>query len=114
PDLRFQMSKFRRVMRRHGDGRKRVWITEFGYGSARFNHRLNYGLDGQARMLRRTFRLFREKRRQWKVRGVIWYNWRDPAGGNSDCSFCSSSGLLRSNRQAKPAYRAFKRIAGHG
>jgi hypothetical protein len=110
-DIGRQMRKYRRVMRRHGDKHTRVWITEFGYGSGRFDHRLNRGKKGQARMLRKTFRVFRHRRRHWNLRGVVWYEWRDPAQRNPDCSFCSSAGLLRSGFSKKPAYRAFKRIA---
>jgi len=39
---------------------------------------------------------------------VVWYDWRDPAQKNPDCSFCSSAGLLRSNFRAKPSWRAFR------
>jgi polysaccharide biosynthesis protein PslG len=110
-DLAPQMRKFRHVMRRHGDKHTPVWITEFGYGSGRRDGRLNFGKKGQARMLRKTFRAFAHKRRRWNVRGVVWYQWRDPAQQNPDCSFCSTSGLLHSNLRPKPAYRAFKHIA---
>jgi hypothetical protein len=105
------LSRTRRVMRRHHDGKTKLWITELGYGSARFNHHLNFGRKGQARMLRRTFRVIKHNRRHWRVRGVVWYDWRDPAQKNPDCSFCSSAGLLHSNFRPKPAYRAFRHIA---
>jgi hypothetical protein len=107
-----QMKKYRRVMKRHGDKRTKVWITEFGYGSDPRNGRLNFGLTGQARMLRKTFNLFLDKHKRWKVRGVVWYDWRDPPTKNPDCSFCSSSGLLRSNFQPKPSFTAFKHFTG--
>jgi Glycosyl hydrolase catalytic core len=102
----------RRVMKRHGDRRAPVWITEMGYGSDRFNHHLNFGLRGQATMLRKTFKLILHGRKRWKVHGVVWYDWRDPPQRNPDCSFCSSAGLLRSSFRPKPAYHAFKHIAG--
>jgi polysaccharide biosynthesis protein PslG len=109
--LRRAMTRIRRVMRRHGDKKTQVWITEIGYGSARFNHHLNFGRKGQARMLHKTFRLLHAKHRRWRIHGLAWYDWRDPPQRNPDCSFCSTAGLLRSDFHPKPAYRAFKRIA---
>jgi hypothetical protein len=110
--LRRAVTKVRRVMRRHGDKRTPVWITEMGYGSDRFNHHLNFGLRGQATMLHKTFKLILHRRKSWRVHGIVWYDWRDPPQRNPDCSFCSSAGLLRSSFRPKPAYHAFKHIAG--
>ena len=109
--LRYQMKRFRRAMKHHGDGGTPLWLTEFGYGSARPNGYLNKGFRGQAKMLKKSFRLLRSERRRWKIYGVIWFQWRDPVHRNRDCTFCSSSGLLRSNYGAKPALRAFKHFA---
>src|SRR5207244_414722 len=33
-ELKYQMNKFRTVMKRHGDKLKQLWVTEFGFGSA--------------------------------------------------------------------------------
>jgi hypothetical protein len=113
-DIPPQMWKFRRVMRERCGGTKPTWISEFGYGSAAYNHRLNFGLQGQATMLRRTFNLWQQRASRWQVRGVMWYQWRDPANGNPDCSFCSSSGLLFSNGDPKPAFAAYEHFSGAG
>jgi polysaccharide biosynthesis protein PslG len=112
--LRLAMKKIRGAMKRHGDKRTQVWITELGYGSDRFNHHLNFGLAGQAKMLRKTFHLLLDRRNRWKVRGVVWYDWRDPPVKNPDCSFCSSAGLLRADSSGKPAFGAYKRFTGAG
>jgi hypothetical protein len=112
--LRRALKGIRRVMKRHGDKRTQVWVTEMGYGSDRFNHHLNFGLKGQATMLRKTFKLLLDRRRRWKVHGLVWYQWRDPPIKNPDCSFCSSAGLLRADFSAKPAFRAFKHFTGAG
>jgi hypothetical protein len=110
--LRYQMKKFRAVMKRHHDKGTPIWLTEFGFGSARGHGDLNFGLHGQARMLRKSFRLLRHKRKPWHLRGVVWFQWRDPASKNPDCSFCSSAGLLHSNFKPKPAFGAFKHFTG--
>jgi hypothetical protein len=109
--LRSQMRKFRKVMAQHGDRRTPIWVTEIGYGSAHPNGALglNKGLHGQARMLTASFKLLRKERRHWHVYGVIWFQWR-PQPRISDCTFCSSSGLLRTDYRAKPALGAFERF----
>jgi hypothetical protein len=101
----------RRVMKKHHDGRTPLWLTEVGWGSDRYTRRfpLNKGLQGQKRMLRKSFKLVNRKRRAWRVQRLFWFHWRDPAGGNGGyCSFCPSAGLLRHNQRPKPAYNAFK------
>jgi hypothetical protein len=110
--LRYQMKRFRKVMARHGDAHTPIWITEIGYGSAHRNGALglNKGLNGQARALTKAFKFLRGERRRWNLRGVVWFEWRDPQQRNTDCTFCSSAGLLRSNFEAKPAFKAFKRF----
>ena len=88
-----QMTKYRKVMKRHGDKRKQLWATEFGYGSApHTGTHVNYGLTGQASRLRRTYKVFLKNRHLWRLHGVVWYDWRDPSSPNKDCSFCSTAG----------------------
>ena len=106
-----ELKKMHRVMKQHHDGNTALWLTEVGWGSSRGSRRfpLNKGLQGQKRMLRRSFKLVLRKRRALGINRVLWFDWRDPAGGGRfACSFCDSAGLLRHNHQPKPAYRAFK------
>jgi polysaccharide biosynthesis protein PslG len=108
--FRTEIKRMRRAMKRHHDGRTALWLTEVGWGSDRFTRRfpLNKGLQGQKRMLRRSFKLVLRKRRAWRVQRLFWFHWRDPAGGDGGyCSFCPSAGLIRHNQNPKPAYRAF-------
>jgi hypothetical protein len=104
-----EVKRFRKVMSKHGDRRKGLWITEVGWGSA---HKTRFGLTkgkrGQARILKRSFRALKRKRHQWQITRVLWFNFRDPKGGTRGCSFCSSAGLLRNNSRPKPAWRAFR------
>ena len=45
-------------MARHGDGRIPLWLTELGWGSGKPNRfGLNKGVNGQARLLSRSFEL---------------------------------------------------------
>jgi hypothetical protein len=102
--------QFRRVMNEHSDGQTPLWVTEIGWGSNppdQFG--INKGLEGQERLLRRSYQLILNNRRAWNVQRLFWYFWRDPASHEpGSCSFCSSAGLLRYDRTRKPAYHTFR------
>lgn len=106
--------KVRRVMKAHHDRATPLWLTEVGWGSAHHTRRerLNKGLRGQKRMLKRSFKLVLRKQKRWHIGRLFWFDWRDPVPGtHGGCSFCDSSGLLRHNHRPKPSYQAFKHFA---
>jgi len=108
-EVRYSIQSVRHVMVNHGDAATPLWLTEFAWGSAppdRFG--INQGLTGQARMLKRSYELILDHRSEWRIGRLFWYHWRDPLDPEATCSFCSSAGLLRSNRSAKPALTPFK------
>ena len=112
--FRRQILQFRGVMTNHGDSATPLWLTEFGWGSRapdRFG--INKGLAGQAQMLRDSFEMLLAHRKAWNVQRLYWFLWRDPPAspGGGGCSFCDSAGLLRNNRNPKPAYGAFRSFA---
>jgi hypothetical protein len=100
-------------MRKTGDRKKPMWITEVGWGSAKpkGHSSLNAGLEGQKRLLKKSFKLLLHKRHKWKIKRVLWFTWRDPLNPGA-CSFCGSAGLLRYNRTKKPAYNAYVKFTG--
>ena len=108
---------FRKVMKRHGDARTPLWITELGWGSAPPNSggQLNVGIQGQKRRLKGAFRLLLSHRRSWHVPRLYWFEWRDPARGTPGlCPWCPTAGLRKHNRDPKPSLRAFRRLAHAG
>jgi polysaccharide biosynthesis protein PslG len=110
--FRTELRRIRRVMGRHHDAHTALWLTEVGWGSARTRYPLTKGLRGQKRMLKRSFKLVLHKRRAWLIKRLFWFDWRDPRRGVAvNCSFCDSAGLLKHNREPKPAYQAFRRLA---
>jgi polysaccharide biosynthesis protein PslG len=118
--LRRQMRLTRAAMKKNGDKRKPLWITELGWGSAPRDSdnsvlHLNRGMRGQRRLLTRSFNLILHHRNSWHVRRLFWYDWRDPAkSAGAPCAFCYSAGLLRHNHEPKPAYHAFARFTRAG
>jgi polysaccharide biosynthesis protein PslG len=106
------IERFRMVMTNHGDAATPLWLTELAWGSAapdRFG--INKGISepgGQATFLKGSFKLVLSHRKAWNVQRLLWYHWRDPQTSHASCSFCASAGLLKYNRNQKPAFFTFK------
>jgi hypothetical protein len=114
PQLRFVMNRMRKTIKHHGDGKTPLWLTEIGWGSKHPSRSapLNKGLRGQKRELQRSFSLLVRERRHWHIKGISYWDWIDPASPppNQNCTFCSSSGLIRHTDEPKPSWGAYKRI----
>ncbi len=113
-----RISKFRKTLNKNGASNKPIWLTEVGWGSKRGHGSLNKGKSGQAKLLKKSFKVTLEKRHKWEIGRLFWFDWRDPPkGGGMGCSFCASSGLLKNNGKSKPSYRKFKhftKLQGRG
>ena len=113
----------RRVMRRNGDSRKPLWITELSWPASKGRMKPPSGLRrvvtddrGMARRLGRAYRYFdRPKDRRHRVGRVYWYTWASRYRGRSDVF--DYAGLLRF-RDGKfvrmPAWSTFRRVARTG
>lgn len=100
----------RELMKRYGDGNKKIWFTEFGWSS----HRNYPGVENwdrgvtpreQGKYLVRTLKFV--GRKYPYVTKVFWYNERNQDSGNVQLD---NYGLLRHNLSPKPAYKAMKRF----
>jgi hypothetical protein len=107
-----RVSEFRRALNKGGAKKKKIWLTEVGWGSKKNRQGLNKGLGGQAKILKKSFKQTLRHRKKWKIQRLYWFDWRDPErGAPQGCSFCRSAGLLRANRSHKPAYKKFKHFS---
>ncbi len=88
----------RSLMIAHGDGRKPIWITEFGAPS---NGPLGVGLKGEAAELKQG--ILAAKATSW-IGAIYLYTWSD-FGGNPSIDG-DWFGLLTSRGRPKPAYAA--------
>ena len=108
----------RQVMVAHGDRRKPIWMTEFGWsappdiGPASCARGASAGLKPQgvgeatqARFLRLAYHCMRKAP---YVKVAMWFNSRDLADTGAELD---NYGLLRANGSRRPAYRAFADIA---
>lgn len=114
--LELEIKKVRAAMEKNGDASKPLWITELGWGSNppdRFG--FNKGVEGQKELLTQAYTLLLRERASWNLDRVYWFEWRDPPPSSDvACSFCTSAGLLRNDRQPKPAYDAFTHFTQGG
>jgi hypothetical protein len=108
--MRYQIKKMHRVIeRRHVD--TQLWVTELGWGSDRSPSPLTRGMEGQARMLKRSFRYITGHRRSLGVKRLLWFSWRDGAtSASGQCQFCSSNGLRRKDLRPKPSWKKYTRF----
>jgi hypothetical protein len=101
----------RGVSATHGDATP-VWITEFGWATGGPPSAFRVGEDEQADLVEETLVELASRRRELRLRGVIYFNWRDslPFEGGRDF-FGLHTGLLRRGGSAKPALDSYRRVA---
>lgn len=105
----YVIRRVRRVMALAGDGAKPLRVTELGVASAGvFPNPFDKGRMGQARFLRRAYRLLGEHLRRWRISGIDWFAWRDLGYTDTHCVFCQYAGLLDVDGKAKPSWRALR------
>ena len=110
------LTRVRGVMRRARDSRTGVFITESGWASGGRatggSRSFRTSERDQARRLSRTVTLLVRMRRRYRLGLVSWFSWQDraPRGGEPNW-WAIHTGLLRRNGSAKPALRAYSRIA---
>lgn len=105
----------RREMRRAGDGRRRLWITELSWPAAKGRTKNTVGFEttdaGQASRLRTALKLLAAARSRLRIDRVFWYTWLSvPRGANS----FDYSGLRRVTGgpvASAPAHAVFREAA---
>jgi hypothetical protein len=105
--------RVRRLMDRHGDRGGAIRVTEFGWSTSGPRSRFRVTPEEQARRISLTLRGLYANRGRWKVRGVVYYNWRDgnPYPPLYQDFFGLHTGLLDAANRPKPGLRAFRKVA---
>jgi hypothetical protein len=105
----------RRVMRRYGDRKLPVWITEFSWPAARRMRNAPSWADltesGQARKLREAMRQLERSRGRLRIGGVYWYSWITPETKRSWFGYSGLRRVRRGERVDAPVLREFRRSA---
>ncbi|MGH2952120.1 MAG: hypothetical protein ACRDKX_08755 [Solirubrobacterales bacterium] len=105
-----QTDATRKVMRKRGDRRADLWITELGWASSGGGNPLEVGPRGQAKRLKQALRYFKRKRNRFNIETVNWFSWVDST--SSICEWCANSGLFKPGLVEKPAWKAFVKFTG--
>lgn len=107
------VKRIRRLMDKSGDRRGRIWVTEFGWATAGPPSRFRVSERGQASRIAATLRSLHRARRRLRVRGAIYYNWRDnpPYPPLYQDFFGLHTGLHFRDGRAKASQPAFQRVA---
>jgi len=109
-EMRGEIRRLRHIMATHQDGSIPLYVTELGWGSAEGPSRWEVGPYGQAEELNQAFSILSANRVKWRIGGAWWFSWTDNV---TTCPvFCTTAGLLSSNREAKPAWYAFNTWTG--
>jgi Glycosyl hydrolase catalytic core len=104
----------RRVMRRSGDARRPIWVTEIGWAtSGPFRSAFRVSVRAQAERLRDAYDMFIEERERWRLQRVFWFSLRDRdlADGEPDW-FGPHTGLFYRSGYAKPAWEELADVTG--
>lgn len=113
--------RFRRVMRRQGDGRRPLWLTEFGITASRgrtdapsSQNSLRTTDRGMARFLTRAYRGLVRNRRDARTRvaRAYWYTWASSyQSGGGIFRFAGLLSYADGRFEAKPALAAYRKSA---
>ncbi len=98
----------RKVMSRHKDSKKKIWITEVGWASSGRPSPFTVKPNIQAKYLRQTFRMAARKRGKLHIAGVIWFSFKD----QTPTVWIYRTGLFTTNGTPKPSWRSFVHFTG--
>jgi hypothetical protein len=104
----------RKEMRRAGDARKPLILSEVSWSSGKGRSRLNYGWEtterGQAERVRQALTALAGARKRLGIERVYWYTWLSPKpGGRKSFDYAGLRRIQGDSTVSKPAYDAFKR-----
>ena len=107
----------RRLMRRRGDGRKPIWLTEVGWATggdvSRPTRKFKTSLKGQAARLRSTFTKGARLKRRLGIGLMVWFSWRDRAPGPGESNWWAiHTGLFTREGNAKPSWTTLVGLTG--
>ena len=103
------MTKTRKLLNRLGGRSDKLWISEVGWCDKGYKpgHRFCVGTKRQTKYTRQALSLIKKKRKAWKLRGFVWFSWRDGRPYTSRDFWGNHTGLLTIPGKKKPAYKAF-------
>jgi hypothetical protein len=105
----------RRIMRKHGDGGKPIWVSAFGWvtGGVGFHFTpLRTTLRQQARKLTKAYRLLGRVAPRLGIASALWFTYTDGRYPSRPTLITDRMGLFTLKLRPKPSWAAFARAAG--
>lgn len=97
------------VMDRNGDRAGKLWITEFGWTTGGDRSRFTVTQAGQANRVATTLSALAAERRALRLRGFVYFRWRDSPPYADSNPWPLHAGLLEDDGMPKQAFFAFAR-----
>jgi hypothetical protein len=104
------VSSTRKFINGVGGRSDKLWVTEVGWCDKGYKpgHRFCVGTKRQTQYTSQALSLIKKKRSAWKLRGFVWFSWRDGKPYVKGKDFWGNhTGLLTIPGKKKPAYNAF-------
>jgi hypothetical protein len=108
-ELNRLLRSIRQLMNRRRDRRARIWITELGWCDRGVRHRFCVGARRVSRNIKASFRVIKRKRGAYRLRGFVYFAWRDARPYGRGDMWGLHTGLLKLNGRRKASYRVFSR-----
>jgi polysaccharide biosynthesis protein PslG len=106
------MNATRKYLNRVGGRSDKIWISEVGWCDKGVKHRFCVGSTRQKKYTGQALSLIKKKRSAWKLRGFVWFSWRDGRPYVKGQDFWGNhTGLLTIKGKKKAAYSAFSKGA---
>jgi hypothetical protein len=108
------LRRSRRIMRRYGDRRKPLWVTELSWPAALGKvDPAGFETDekGQAKRLRRGLVLLAGERRKLRIGRVYWYTWLSVEGTENAFGYSGLRRLRNGAVVSAPSLETFRRMA---
>jgi hypothetical protein len=105
--------KARRTLDRFRVKKIRIWATELGWATSGPSNPFNAGPQRQARLITRAFPLLAGYAKRLKIRGVVYYAWRDARIYEGGKDFWGlHTGLVTLDGRIKPGLAAYRASVG--
>jgi hypothetical protein len=104
----------RRIMKRYGDRKKPLWVTELSWPAA-LGKLEPRGFEttekGQAKRLRRGLKLLAAERRRLRIGRVYWYTWLSLEGTDNSFGYSGLRRLRDGAVVSAPSLKVFREMA---
>jgi hypothetical protein len=99
----------RALLRRYGDARRPIWITELGWASGGPHSPFTFDPLSQAQLIGNTIASVAAHRRALGIAGFVYFGWRDAPTYSGRSDFWGlHTGLLSLDGTPKPSLAAFR------